>query len=67
MKLDHDWQEILRRAWSVRFMVLAALLSGVEIVLPLFVDSFSRGTFAALSFVSVGAALIARVIAQRDL
>lgn len=67
MKLDHDWQEILRRAWSVRFMVLAALLSGVEIVLPLFVDSFSRGTFAVLSFVAVGAALVARIVAQRGL
>lgn len=67
MKLASDWRDILRRAWSVRLMILAALLSGVEIVLPLFVDSFSRGTFAVLSFVSVGAALIARVIAQRDL
>lgn len=67
MKLDHDWQEILRRAWSVRLMILAALLSGVEIVLPLFVDSFSRGTFAVLSFVAVGAALVARIVAQRGL
>ena len=67
MKLASDWRDILRRAWSVRLMILAALLSGVEIVLPLFVDSFSRGTFAVLSFVAVGAALVARIVAQRGL
>lgn len=67
MRLDHDWRDILRRAWSVRLMVLAAVLSGVEIVLPLFSDWFERGTFAILSFVAVAGALVARIVAQRGL
>lgn len=30
-----DWKSILRHAWSVRLMILAALLSGLEVALPL--------------------------------
>ena len=67
MKLDRDWRYILRRAWSVRLMVLAAVLSGVEIVLPLFSDWFDRGQFAILSFIAVAAALVARIVAQKGL
>lgn len=67
MQLAPDWREILRRAWSVRFIAAAALLSGLEIILPLFVDALPRGVFAALSFVTVAAALVARIVAQQDL
>ena len=64
MTLLPDWKEILKTAWSVRFIVLAAVLSGLEAVLPLFTDSFPRGTFAAFSGVLTAAALLARVLAQ---
>jgi hypothetical protein len=45
------------------------LLSGLEVVLPLLtgVLPIPPGIFAALSFVTVAAAFIARVIAQEDL
>lgn len=59
-----DWRDVLRRAWSVRLMALAAVLSGVEVVLPLFADAFPRNMFAALSFVVVLAAMGARFVSQ---
>jgi len=35
MKLVANWRAVLRRAWSVRLMLAAGLLSGAEIALPL--------------------------------
>lgn len=67
MKPASNWREILKKAWSVRLMVIAALLSGAEIVLPLFPESLPRGLFAALSFVIVAAAFAARIVAQKGL
>jgi hypothetical protein len=66
MKLYDNWKEILRKAWSIRFMVIAAVLSGIEIVLPLFAEQFPRSVFATLSFIFVGAAFVSRIVAQRD-
>lgn len=66
MKLYDNWKEIVRRAWSIRFMVLAGVLSGIEIVLPMFAEQFPRNVFAALSFIFVAAAFVSRLVAQRD-
>jgi hypothetical protein len=64
MKLIEDWRTVLRRAWSIRLVLLAALLGGIEVVLPLFSDAAPRHVFALLSIVvSLGAA-VARVMAQ---
>ena len=65
MKLIDDWKKILKKAWSIRLLVIAGLLSGVEIILPLLVDSFPKGVFAALSFVFTAAAFVARIVAQK--
>ena len=65
--LAPDWKDILRRAWSVRLIVLAALLSGAEVIVPLFGDIIPRLPFAALNFGVVSAALVARIVAQRGL
>lgn len=67
MKLSDDWKEVLRKAWSIRLMVLAGVLSGVEIAVPMLADTLPRGTFATLSAVSVAAAFAARLVAQKDL
>ncbi len=67
MKLLADWREILRRAWSIRLMIVAGLLSGIEVALPFFADAMPRGVFAALSVLIVMAALVARLVAQKDL
>jgi len=66
MKLYSNWKEILVKAWSVRFMLMAGILSGIEMILPLFADQFPRHVFASLSFVFVSAAFVSRLVAQRD-
>ena len=64
MKLYPNWKTILRKGWSIRFMLIAGALSGFEVALPVFADQIPRGTFATLSFVAVSGAFISRLIAQ---
>ncbi|WP_187972970.1 hypothetical protein [Aquibium microcysteis] len=69
MRLHQQWRDILWKAWSIRLMALAAVLSGLEVALP-FLDgllSVGTGTFAALSCVTTAGAFIARIVAQRGL
>ncbi len=69
MKLLHNWRDVLKFAWSIRLMVIAGLLSGAEIALPLLdgVVVIPRGVFAALSFAATAGAFIARLIAQASI
>lgn len=67
MEFMPDWRRILRRAWSIRLAILAALFSGAEVVLPMFIDVLPRNLFAALSFASVVGAAVARVVAQPEM
>ena len=67
MKLLADWKNILKKAWSIRLIMLAGLLTGAEGVLPLFIDAFPRGIFAGLSVMVSMGALVARVVTQQDL
>lgn len=67
MRLISNWRDLLKKAWSLRLMALAALLSGLEFVLPYLADVFPRGAFAALSFVTVAGAFVARLVAQKGL
>lgn len=69
MQLVSDWKRILQRAWSIRLMVLAAILSGAEVAMPYldgYVDIPPR-LFALLSGLTVSAAFIARIVAQRSI
>ena len=66
MRLIDDWHIVLRKAWSVRLIALAAVLSGAEVVLPLFEMSIPQGVFAVASAFVTSAALVARVVAQKD-
>ena len=65
--LNSDWKQILRKAWSVRLIILAGLFSALEVVVPLFDDAFPRNAFAVLSGITTAAALIARVMMQRNM
>ncbi|WP_297842959.1 hypothetical protein [uncultured Roseibium sp.] len=67
MKLVSDWRRVLKKAWSVRLMLLAALLSGAEVVLPFLGDFIAPGLLAALSALTVSAAFVARFLAQRNM
>lgn len=67
MRLDQNWRTILRKAWSMRLMGVAIVLSIVEAVLPVFQSAIPAGIFAGLTAVVVGGAMIARVVWQQDL
>lgn len=69
MHLLPNWRDVLRRAWSVRLMILAGILSGLEVALP-FTEGWLPvpvGVFAALSAVMTCIAFIARLVAQKNL
>jgi hypothetical protein len=67
MKLLPDWRSLLKRAWSIRLMAIAGLLTGLEAIIPLWVDSMPRHTFSILSMAVITLAMIARLVAQESL
>ena len=67
MRLIDDWKRKVTKLWSIRLGLLAAFLSGLEAIVPLFADAFPRGAFAAMSFATTVAAMIARLVAQPSL
>lgn len=67
LRLLADWRSILRRAWSIRLMVLAGALTACEAILPLYADAMPRGTFAIASGIVIVTALVARLLAQKGL
>ena len=67
MKLLDDWKRIARKAWSVRLMLAAGVLSGAEAVVPMLGGYLPRRTFAIVVFVVVMGALVARFVAQRSM
>jgi hypothetical protein len=46
-------------------MLLAGLLTGCEVILPLFTDTMPRNVFAILSMLAVSGAFISRLVAQK--
>lgn len=67
MKLDPQWRDILKKAWSVRLMLLAGVLSAAEAVVPFFSDVIDRRVFALLLAGLTFSALVARIVAQKGL
>lgn len=68
MRLADNWKLIVAKAWSFRLIALSCVLTGMEVAIP-FLDGVlpvQPGVFAALAGVTSAAALIARVIAQKD-
>lgn len=68
--LVQNYRSILSRAWSVRLMALATVLSGAEAALAMLTPEIlgiPQGVFAALAGVVSMAALVARVVAQQGL
>jgi hypothetical protein len=67
MKLYPNWKTIIRKGWSIRFMLVAGVLSGAEVVIPVFSEVIPRNLFGALMFFTVSGAFISRLIAQEGL
>lgn len=66
MTLHDEWRVILRKAWSVRLIALAFVLSAAEVIVPFFGDVLPKGVFAALSGLTVAGAFVARLVAQKE-
>jgi hypothetical protein len=66
MRLLDNWRDVLRKAWSIRLLVLAGVLSGLEVALPLFGWEPSPW-FALFSLAVVAAAFVSRLVAQKGL
>lgn len=68
MKLVWNWKRVLKHAWSIRLIVVAGVLSGAEIALPLIREAIDvpAGVFAGLSFLATAGAFISRLVAQEQ-
>jgi hypothetical protein len=69
MRLVDEWRWLVRRAWSVRLLAIAAALSGLEVTIQVMIGfsitpPIDPGIFAILSGLVTVAALIARFVAQ---
>jgi hypothetical protein len=63
-----NWPEILRRAWSIRFIALAFVFTLAEVALQLLTPAalgLPSGLFAVLSGLASAAAFVSRLIAQK--
>jgi hypothetical protein len=67
MKPIPDWRIVLKKAWSVRLMLLAAVLAGVEAILPLITPHEPSIWWALFTFSIVCGALVARFVAQPEI
>ena len=67
-RLLPDWRDILRRAWSIRLMLLAGLLSGCEAVLSATGTDWlpvPRWASSLIVLVVIAAAFVTRLLAQQ--
>lgn len=64
MELVDDWYKVLRYGWSIRLILLAGILSGLEVFLPYCTDLIPPNLLAGLSMVVTAAAFVARLVAQ---
>ncbi|WP_029074422.1 hypothetical protein [Kaistia adipata] len=66
--LVNNWRAVLCRAWSIRLLLLAGVLSGVEVALPLIgIEVIPPRLFAVLSGIVAAAAFVARLLAQKGI
>lgn len=68
MKLVQNWREILKKAWSVKFNVIASVLAGLEVVVAIWQPAgVPSGVFAGFAgLVSIGSN-VARIFAQKEI
>jgi hypothetical protein len=66
VKLYDNWREILRKAWTIKFGVLATMFALMQVIVPIYVDSLPRDLFAILTGVSTLGVIVARLVWQKD-
>ena len=70
VRLIYNWRAVLKWAWSVRLMALAAVLSGLEVLIQVltayaYQPPIPLGVFAALSGLVTIGAFITRFFVQK--
>lgn len=66
MRPAPEWKKILRKAWSVRLMAAAFVLTMAEAMIPFFHDDIPRRAYAMIVGLVVAGAFVARLVAQKD-
>lgn len=64
MKLIPDWHKVLRKAWSIRLMLIAGALTTAEAIMPSLDGFLPDRALTIVSGLVIGAAFVARLIAQ---
>lgn len=64
--IDKNWKKLIKRAWSLRLMGFAALLTGAEACAPFIEPYVGQQFFALLMFTLVSSAFAARLIVQKE-
>jgi len=67
MKLYDNWREILKKAWSIRFMAMAWFASVAEFLAPSLLEGMPRGLFAALSATFAMLGIWSRTVYQKSI
>ena len=67
MHLQNNWKTLLKKAWSIKLMILAFAFTLAEVMLPFFSNEFPPKLFALLSGLSVAGAFVSRLVAQKDI
>jgi hypothetical protein len=68
-ELGKDWKTVVKKAWSIRLILLAAALSAVEVYFQIFGAPLwmPLGAFAGLSAITSAGAFVARIVAQKEI
>lgn len=67
MSLLPDWKSILTKAWSVKFLALAGVVSAAEAVIQIAgVQMLPAGVAPAMIGVLSALGILARVLAQKE-
>ncbi len=67
LKLLDNWKQVLKKAWSVRFAIMAAIFSGLEAFFLGMQDGLfglPHGTMIAISAIFSATSIYARVLDQ---
>lgn len=63
-----NWQEILKKAWSVKFNIAATLFGAAEVVVAMVEPAgIPHGVFAGIAAVISIGANVSRIMAQKEM
>jgi hypothetical protein len=68
LQLRDDWLHVLKRAWSIRFIIAAGALGALDGILQALIGAgVLTVSLAILAFIVNMAAFVARIVVQQDM